>query len=459
MKKATFIKLLCLAIACLMLVPMIVACGEQKPDGANSNTDGSTNSSTSGSSNTDNGEKITVQFRGNGKGADFEGSTSVEINKGGKLDVTQMPSVYRDGYEFDYWAYDTKGDNQWNEGDVFNQTTILYAIWTSTGSTPGTGSSTPDTGSSTDPIDPPDNPPSTTNVTVEFNTGTGYFTDATLYEATVKVGGRLGSFPTPVHDNAAMLFSGWYKDSACTIPASLSDKYEADTMLYAYWIEQAECTDGSYNHLYSGWDVDQKADCVKPGTYARYCDYCNDKQIKVGDPALGHQFGQWQEAFMARQRTCQRLGCGEIEIENFKNVTVSVLGSKPAEQITGSTTNFYVVPFTNLINNRWDEGHGEFVGPKGNGTAYVQFNLLEPTTLDRIYFKGEGVTSINVYVQYEGEDDFTLVGICGGCSDKEDTPFVEPDSSKNILSIKFVEDNPPNGTSKWQEVAFVKVEE
>ena len=138
---------------------------------------------------------------------------------------------------------------------------------------------------------------------------------------------------------------------------------------------------------------------------------------------------------------------------------MEVLGSAPAEQIEGNTNAFFQVPFTALINGTWNESYGKFVGPNGSATAYIIFTLVEPTTLDRIYFKGEGVTSINVYVQYEGEDDFTLVGICGGAPDKESTPFVEPDADKKILSVKFVEDNPPNGTSKWQEVAFVKVAE
>ena len=162
---------------------------------------------------------------------------------------------------------------------------------------------------------------------------------------------------------------------------------------------------------------------------------------------------------MSKERTCSRGGCGEKEIVNYENITVSALGSAPGSQIEGNKETFYDVPFTNLINNRWDEGFGEFIGPRGGKMSYVQFNLIEAMVLDRIYFKGEGVTSINVFVQYEGESDFTLVGICGGSPDKESTPFVEPDSSKKILSVKFVEDNPPNGTSKWQEVAFVKVAE
>ena len=440
MKKATLIKLICLAIACMLLLPVIIACGEDT-------TPPSTDSSTTQTNDT-----ITVSFSPRG-GDIIDGDEEIEIEKGTKLKRSMLPEVEKSGYNFLYWAYDRAGEEEWDSVDVFDKNTTLYAIWEEKGGNNSGDTTNSTTGGNNQPDVPEE------KVTIEFDTGRGYFTDSNDYEKVINKGGRLDKFPTPVTDESGWAFDGWYKDAACTIAASLSNKYEADTVLYANWTQKAECTDGSYDHLYGAWEEDQKADCTKPGTSARYCEYCQNKEIKIGDPAKGHQFGQWEEAFMAKQRICSRLGCGEKEIISYKNVTVSVLGSNPAEQIEGSTANFYVVPFTNLINNRWDEGFGEFVGPKGNGTAYVQFNLIEATTLDRIYFKGEGVTSINVYVQYEGEDDFTLVGICGAAPDKESTPFVEPDADKKILSIKFVEDNPPNGTSKWQEVAFVKVAE
>ena len=439
MKKATLIKLICLAIACMLLIPMVIACGEEDP------TTPSTDSSATK-------EMITISFSPRG-GDIIDGDEEIEIEKGTKLKKSMFPEVEKDGYEFLYWAYDRAGEEEWDSVDIFNENTTLYAIWEEKGGNQGgTTDSSNNQGGNTDVV--PEE-----KVTIEFNTGRGYFTDSNDYEKVINKGGRLDKFPTPVTDESGWAFKGWFKDEACTVAASLSNKYDANTTLYAGWEHKAECTDGSYDHLYGPWEEDQKADCTKPGTYARYCEYCQNKEIKIGDPAKGHQFGLWEEAFMAKERTCTRPGCGEKEIIKYKDVTVSVLGNSPSEQIEGSTTNFYVVPFTNLINGRWDEGHGEFVGPKGNGTAYVQFNLLEATVLDRIYFKGEGVTSINVFVQYEGESDFTLVGICGGSPDKESAPFVYPDSSKKILSVKFVEDNPPNGTSKWQEVAFVKVAE
>ena len=214
-----------------------------------------------------------------------------------------------------------------------------------------------------------------------------------------------------------------------------------------------------YDHLYSVWDTDALPTCEKAGTVARFCNYCNDKQVKPGDPARGHNWGSWAETFMAKERICNRLGCGEREIVNFENVTLAALGSAPAKQIDGSVDKFYGVPFTNLINGNWaDSGsNGGVLSPKGQGTAYVIFTLVEPMYLDRIYFKGDGAVSMNIYVQYEGEEEFTFIGLCGGTAERENTPFKEPNPEKRIAKVKLQEDNPPNGTSLWQEVAFVIV--
>ena len=202
MKKTTLIKLLCLVVFCMLLLPMVFACGETTPP-VNS---GSNNTNNSGN----NAEKVTVNFRGNGKGAEFEGETTVEVVKGGKLNVLQVPEVYRDGFEFSYWAYDTKGDNEWQSGDIFNESTILYAIWEAEddngGNNGGTSSTEPDNGTeSTVPSGTESSnggttqPPATEEkVTIEFNTGVGYFEDASQYEVEISKGGRLSTLPTPV---------------------------------------------------------------------------------------------------------------------------------------------------------------------------------------------------------------------------------------------------------------------
>lgn len=397
-------------------------------------------------------EFVSVNFRANGKGAEIIGELAAYVEKGGTLSVAQVPDAYRDGYSFEGWAYDQNGDKMWTKADSFSEDAVLYAIWVEDSNGGG------DNGGA-DNGDNPTPPSGKDTVTVEFNTGMGYFEDEALYEVEVEKGGRLSGLPTPLHENPAMLFDGWYKDAAFTALASRSDKYDANTTLYACWIERMICTDNTYNHLYSSWDTDTMPTCTKPGTVARYCNYCNAKEVRSGDPAKGHQFSSWAETFMARERTCTRLGCGEKEIESFDDVTMQVLGSVPTRQIEGSVSAFFGVPLTNLVNGKWNDNsdNGGVLAPNGSGTAHVIFNFVEATALDRVYFKGDGTVNMNIYVQYEGEEDFTFIGLCGGTSEKENTPFKTPDPTKKIVKVKLQEEDPRRGESLWQEVAFVKI--
>ena len=339
--------------------------------------------------------RITISFLAVG-GDVIDGKTEIQIKKGEKLNPADLPEVKREYFDFVCWSY-TKNEpsDEWYEGDMFYYDTTLYAVWA---------------------IKEPSGDISQKTVTITFNTGSGYFA-GDEYEITIEKDGRLTDLPIPVHDNPSMEFDGWYKDALFQEAVSYSDKYSSDTTLYAKWIEHVQCIDGSYNHLW----------------------------------------GSWEESFMKKQRQCSRPGCGAIECVNYNNVTAAVLGNNPSMQIKGSTDKFYVVPFTNLVNGKWNDSYGEVVCPKGTGEAYVTFTFVEATVLDRIYFKGEGVTSINVYVKYEGDEEFTLVGICGGTAITDETPFLETDTERKIVSVRFVETNPPQGTSKWQEVAFVKI--
>ena len=536
MKKATLVKILCLAIVSLLLIPMVVACGEGTGDGTGTS-----------SGNT---EKVSVVFRlTNANASVVSGKTTVELDKGGKLTssitpevkldgytlkgwsfnqtgtdlwdgserkvnedlilfavwekitddegennntntegkvkikfatrggniidgeaeilidkdtaitVAMTPEVERAGYTFKYWSYDRDGAEQWFDDETFSADTTLYAQWAEKGSsgndnTDEGGNDNTDEGGNGEVKPPVDD----NKITVEFDTGIGYMDDG-IYEVEIDKGGRLSSLPTPLSEDPSYVFSGWYKESTFTNKVSISNKYDGDTVIYARWEKKTLCTDGTYNHNFDIWDVESLASCTKPATMVRVCLDCGEREIKEGDPAIGHNFGLWEDAFMAKQRRCTRLGCGELEIVQYKDVTLEVLGSKFAEQIEGNSDAFYNVPFTNLVNGKWDEGSGHFVGPKGVGAAYVIFNLIEPSKLDRIYFKGQGLTGINVLVQYEGDDDYTLVGVCSSADEKEKTPYVSPDPDKKIISIKFLEENPPNGTTMWQEVALVRVAE
>ena len=420
-------------------------------EAVNDSNEGTTDSREPTTDSTAPDTKVTITF--NPTGGTIEGEATVKIEAGAKLSYANVPTVTKYGYILKGWSYDPYGTEMWSaRNDVFtDDETELFAIWervdtTDTSNPPSTDSSS--AGGSDGKEE---------GVRIEFDTGLGYFVNVGDYEQIISVGGRIPTFPTPVHDNEAMVFEGWYTDPELTIPASRSTKHYTDTVLYAKWYERVQCTDGSYDHVWGSWDVDTKATCTKSGTDSRYCAYCGNKDVKAGDAPLGHNWNGWEEAFMRKERSCARLGCTDKEIVEYEDVTVAVLGNTPGKQVSGNTEAFYMVPFTNMINGKWDDGYGEVVSLRGNGSAHVQFDFVAPETIDRVYFKGKGVTAVNVFVKYEGNEDFTLIGVCSSSPDKESTPFVAVNGDKKVVAVKFVEDCPPQGQSMWQEVAFVKV--
>ena len=441
MKKTLFIKLLCLAVLCALLIPMVIACGEDETPPAASSTPASV-------------EMVTVVFNANG-GSLNGASRSVQVQLNKPIPFDAIPDPTKEGSTFVGWAYDNIGNDMWSEFDTISMNTKLTAIWKENGSNPGGGTTGSSNNGGGDVVDPP---ASSNTVNVTFNCGaTGYFDD-NKYIYTVPLNGYFtGSLPTPLSEDASMRFDGWFSDPLFQNAVGRSYQYKVDTTLYAKWTQLFTCKDGSYDHDWDLWYDKKAADCTSYGIKARPCKICGNEEEAPSSAPLGHQFAQYQEAFMSKQRTCQRLGCGEVEIINYKDVTLEVLGNNPAAQIDGNTEAFFAVPFTALINGIWDEGHGKFVGPKGVPVAYITFTFVEATALDRIYFKGDGTVSMNIYVQYEGEDNFTNIGLCGGAKDKESTPFKEADPTKKIVAVKFQEENPRHGESMWQEVAFVKV--
>ena len=386
-------------------------------------------------------DQVSIYFNTIG-GEIVDGENEVEINRGGKLPLDMVPQVTKDGYKFYCWAYDKDGEDKWSASDRFYDDTILYAIWIEVVVVP--------------PVEEePDiilNP-----VIIEYETGTGYFEDSDWYEVTIEYGSRYTTHKDPVNDNPAMRFTGWYLDKACTERVLNSHKYTEDvTVLYAGWLELEMCTDGTYNHAYSAWEDYAAATCTKAELYARYCIYCDSMETMYMGTPLGHNYGAWQEAFMSKERTCNRIGCGAVERVEYENVTLKALGSSPENQIIFDTDVFYSTPGINLVNGNWDESMAQCLCPKGSGEAAVVFAFVNPMSIDGIYFRGRYVTSVNVFVQYEGEEELVLVGICGSVNYFNDTRIVNVDSSKKVAAVVLVEENPPNGTSQWHEIAFVK---
>lgn len=550
MNKNTLVKLLCLAIACMLLIPMIIACGgDETPDStpaetvvimyeANGgvladdkleqdvvkgekathptptregftftgwyydedctdksartdkfnadtvlyagwkeasatpeSTPDSTPESTPDSTPSTDDEEIVISYN-TGDGY-FENDDDYEavVVKGERY--RNHPTPINEGFVFGGWYYDEELTDKVSSSDKFNSDVELFAKWTAEAtSTPdSTPSSTPDSTPSSTPDSTPSSTPDSTQtdekITIFYEPGNGgYFESDDDYEKQVSKGGRFREHPTPLNELDGMVFKGWYTDSALTTLVSSATKYDADTTLYAKWAQLSKCIDGSYDHNFGIWEDDTPATCTKPAVIAQYCSYCQAKQTQEqGEPA-GHLWDTWKEAFMRMERSCGRLGCTDKEIKNYTNVTIGCLGNNPGDQVSlEGPGSIYNVPLSQLYNAQWDEEQTSCIAGRGDGTFSVIANLVEAQALDRIYFKGRGGGTVNVYVQYEGESDYTMVGACAFITATENAKpaeerqiaYVSPDATKKIVSVKFTQENPPQGTSFWEEFAFVKV--
>lgn len=447
MNKKLLLKLLCLALACVLLLPLVMACGEDEnvPEEPEEET-------------------VVVTFITRG-GDIISGKDEVELVKGSKLRESKCPEVEKVGYNFKFWAYDKQGTQEWDPGDPFREDTDLYAIWeekSAGGNEGGNG----DGGNDDEGQTPGGNEPVVEKVTIRFNTGVGYFEDNKYTYEVDKNGYFNGALPTPVCDDVAMKFEGWFKDAGYTIIASRSDSYAADTELFAYWSQMTPCKDGSYDHIWSAWDENyQKPTCTEPGLKAQYCQTCDTSNTMIGKPAKGHDWPLWQEGFLKRERTCRTLGCGAVQEQEFNNITLSTLGNTPANQLKLEMANGYGSNRVGcIVNGNWDEPNaGTFCGKACE--VKVTINLLNYAKMDRIYVKGHHAgASFNILVQYEGDSDYTLVGSGSFLSgeqnaDKENRviPYATVDNTRNVVSVQIVMPNASDGEDYWDEVAFISI--
>lgn len=111
-------------------------------------------------------------------------------------------------------------------------------------------------------------------VTVTYNTGIGTFENDFDYERFVAIGGGCDSHPTPQFENETKLFTGWYKDINCTIPVTAGDTYSRDTVIYAGWIDNTSCNDGTNNHSVSDWSIISAPTCNSLGSRSGVCTAC-----------------------------------------------------------------------------------------------------------------------------------------------------------------------------------------
>ena len=263
MKKSTLTKLICLAVLCLMVLPLIMACGKSH----------------------------TVYFDANG-GTLKEEEETRKVKEGEM--IGKLPSPKKDGFKFAGWydEEDTNFEEKISQRDFVMYDMVLVARW--------------------------DKDENTVSVEFDPNGGEIAESDAVKY---VQKGDNIGRLPTPTREG--YIFDCWTLEDGITV-ARQTTVIKGQTVLVAKWKMIVYCKDGTENHPFLPWQQISQATCETPERKSRVCEACGHEEYNDGEPATGHDWSNWSEEYMKRSRTCYE--CNKTDYQDFKNVTVEALG-------------------------------------------------------------------------------------------------------------------------------------
>lgn len=412
MNKNILVKLLCLALACMLVLPMIVACGG--------------------------GPTCVVTFDANGGIIEEDGEEYEEWDKyvaeGERIGT--LPKPTRPGYVFDGWYEEEDEDFE----DKIRKTTkvdvdmVLVAKWKQVawGETGSVGS-----------------------VEFDFNGGAiietdeeGEETEITELIRDVDYNDRIGSLPEP--ERVGYTFQGWFfEDSKGNIVQLRATTLMTQQFIVATarWEEIPKCNDGTYNHAWGQWDdTYQMATCTQDGVSARYCTTCGSKQTSVQTPATGHSWSRWNDTFMASERTCSV--CQEVDTDKFINVINEAMGGE-LPTLDGNAWGSAAIGC--ILNGNWDDTWASTF-QANNSALIVTFEFVKTVYVDILYFKSMtngGSIGYTVEVIKAGEEDWTTITktFSGGTLCQQELGY-------EIDALRISEQTTSNGTIGWQEVAL-----
>lgn len=334
MKRNTLIKLLIVAMFCLLVIPMIASCGT----------------------------KYTVTFDPNGGTLD-EADLTMEIGEGEKLPKLPKPSRNTKVYKFLGWFEDGDEDEEYERGDEVEYDITLVALWEIIGET----------------------------VTVEFDPTNGALDSEETYVVIPK-GGRLSdvlkALPTGTLEGYNL--GGWYMPDGTT-KVALTTVFNSDTVITAKWDQIIYCKDGTENHNYNAWqDKTLKATCLEGKLRSHTCSICGYEEIDEVQPATGHRYGDWVNGTMARTRTC--ITCDTPETQTFINVTKEEGYEAKLSLETGDSSVFAAAILPSLI-----DGNFEIVAAEGGGMATKNNEIRILLTLKEAQYVDVVCISSNSY--------------------------------------------------------------
>ena len=395
MKKSTLTKLLCLAVVCLMILPLIVACGS----------------------------KVTITFDP-GEGTLNEELMILKVKKNGPLGT--LPTPKRPGYKFAGWYAEDDTDFE----DKYRATSIalfdvnLVAKWEVDAENPA--------------------------IEVLFDPGDGElpagFKDIILVISGTTIGSTISDLPVPTQDGYK--FDGWYFDNDTTYQNKVNKTTKINggvgdsKVLVAKWKKIVYCFDGTENHQWSIWDEYSQASCETPQQDMRKCTVCGETEYKDGMPATGHQWSAWSEGVLTQTRTCPE--CTKTQTINYTNITQEALGPGNLPKIDGSY--YELVSPGILIDKNFDNEHTSTIASKG-GTLTITLEPIKATYVDVIYVKGTGSATYDVfYYTEDGEQHYAGTGGIGSLCKFE--------CGATITKVEFFMEVSANGTDLWQEIAL-----
>ena len=385
--------------------------------------------------------KYTVIFDANGG----SGGTEKTVEHGSTITA---PIASKPNHSFIGWF---NGDTQWSfKTDVVTSNLTLVAKWEGFSKT----------------------------VTFDANGGT-----VSEEKRKVKYGEEIDVLPTPT--KSGFTFLGWYdsddvnyenritKDYIVTSNVKLVAKWggsssdssdsqnehkwstwteftgancdEAQT-LYRACIDcgEVEYKDGTkaLGHEWSSWDTQKQATCYDNEVLVRFCSRCGDGEEKDGVSALGHNLTNFEYSLMSHTAYCTR--CKTTLTYNYENLASSIKKTTISGNVIGAEN------VNCLYNGIWDETSGTFCAKGGSVTVDIEFPTA--TDADVIYIKGKGGYTYNLYVLYEGDSEYTMVGM--GSFGNEPSRF---DLDRKITKISIQMENGGNLDGYWQEVAIVKI--
>lgn len=255
---------------------------------------------------------------------------------------------------------------------------------------------------------------------------------------------KLTDLPEPTSFGSSY-FLGWYDENGVRYSKN-SVVFEEITLSARYQFHTSCKVNENGSHNFSLWEYSNVPTCTDDATATRYCLDCKEAELKIIEDAYGHKYNDnWTFSLMKMSRACYV--CEHIQEVSFTDITDTVMFAEIIGECYGKDN------VDCLFNKNWnDEGKNAFCG-KENGEISVKISLKPNTSPHGIYLKGAGNNSVEVYVKYQGESQYSIIRVT---SFGENPTLVLLDGLP-ITEILLKMPNGGDGTEIWQEVALVKI--